>query len=143
VAEPELGIDPGRLDRLEREAALTAQGNYEEWGHDHARTAPCPQTCVGHDWTGETQPSFDTLAALDDAVAGIGGALGAALGPLVGKLEQARGMAADLEAQTAEAERHLGVMVALVESMGGATWAQDTANVEAARAFLVRTVTDE
>lgn len=74
----------------------------------------------------------DLSPDVQEALNGIGDALAASVSPLAGKVEQARSIAADLEAELHVCREHLRAMLPLVST----TWSQDTAAWNAATAYL-------
>lgn len=73
---------------------------------------------------------------MTDALTTIVDALAEAIGPLVGKVEQARSIAADLEAELAVCRAHLAAVLPIMSP----TWAHDTKTMDAANDYLNRAV---
>lgn len=75
---------------------------------------------------------MDLSPDVQECLNGIGDALAASVSPLAGKVEQARSIAADLEAELHVCREHLRRLVPLVST----TWSADTRAVDEAVAYL-------
>lgn len=106
------------------EVILRDGGDWARDGVAHRAEAPCYHL----DGSGAPDLSPDvreTLEAVADALA-------AAIAPLAGKVEQARSIAADLEAELHVCREHLRAVLPLVTT----TWAVDTRAAGDAVAYL-------